>query len=323
MASTLSTTATGDVTGAAPAPPAAPARRGRRRWPGKLYLGSGIVAFFVLVAVVGPLFISGTGKISPDGMARPSGVHPLGTTDIGQDIFKELVVGTRAELEICFTAGLCAMMLALLIGVTSGYLGGRADSSLTLASNVFLVLPTLPLIFLVADLVHPKSPFVIALIIGTTSWAASARVLRGQTLSLSRRDYVDAARVCGERHWRILVYEILPNLAPIVAAQLVFALIGAILVHAGVAYLGLDSSSTVNWGTMLFFANNALALERGAWWWFVPPGLCIALFGAGLSMINLGIDELINPRLRVPRLPRGRRTADATPVALPADGAHA
>lgn len=291
----------------------------RRRWPAKLRVGAGIAGFFAALAVFGPMLVSGAGQISPDGMAKPSGAHPLGTTDIGQDTFKELIVGTRAELEICLTAGLLAMGLALLIGVTAGYLGGKSDQALTTVANVSLVLPTLPLIFLVADLVHPKNPFVIALIIGSTSWAASARVLRGQTLSLARREYVDAARVGGESHRRIVVCEIMPNLLPIIAAQLVFAFIGALLTHAGVAYLGLDSSSDVNWGTMLYFANNALALQRGAWWWFVPPGLCIAMFGAGLSLINLGLDELINPRLRVPRARAVRRRMQSAIGADPAD----
>ncbi len=291
----------------------------RRRRPVKLYAGLGIVGFFALIALVGPVLVSGAGRISADSMARPSGSHLLGTTDIGQDTFKELIVGTRAELEICLTAGLLAMSLALLIGVTGGYLGGKADQVLTAVANVFLVLPTLPLIFLVADLVHPKNPFVIALIIGTTSWAASARVLRGQTLSLTRREYIDAARVGGESHRRILVCEIMPNLLPVIAAQLVFAFIGALLTHAGVAYLGLDNSSNVNWGTMLYFANNALALQRGAWWWFVPPGLCIALVGAGLSLINLGIDELVNPRLRVPRARAVRRRMESVATAAEVD----
>lgn len=291
----------------------------RRRWPAKLRVGIGIVGFFALLALVGPILVSGAGRISPDSMAGPSGSHPLGTTDIGQDVFKELIVGTRAELEICLTAGLLAMSLALLVGVTAGYLGGKSDQGLTAVANVSLVLPTLPLIFLIADLVHPRNPFVIAVIIGSTSWAASARVLRGQTLSLARRDYVDAARVGGESHRRIIVCEIMPNLSPIIAAQLVFAFIGALLTHAGVAYLGLDNSSHVNWGTMLYFANNALAMQRGAWWWFVPPGLCIALVGAGLSLINLGLDELINPRLRIPRARTVRRRMDEVAEATQTD----
>jgi peptide/nickel transport system permease protein len=288
----------------------------RRRWPKKLYWGIGIVGFFVLVAIVGPLVVSSAGAISDLSMGHPSGSHLLGTTDIGQDTLKELIVGTRGELEICFTAGLLATVLSLLIGVSAGYLGGRSDQLLSLFANVFLVLPTVPLIFLITDLVHPKSPYVIALIIGLTSWAASARVLRSQALSLSRREYVDAARVSGEGHLRIICYEIIPNLTPIIAAQLVFALIGAILTHAGVAYLGLDNGSNVSWGVMLFFANNAEALLRGAWWWFIPPGLCIALFGAGLSLINLGIDELLNPRLRAPRRARTDRRSIRRPARL-------
>lgn len=131
-----------------------------------------------------------------------------------------------------------------------------------------------------------------------TSWAGSARVLRGYTLSLRNRDYVLAARVAGEKRWRILAVEILPNLIPLLASQVVLAIIAAILGEAGLSFLGLGASGSFTWGTMLFYAQNGLALRLGAWWWFVPPGLLLAIFGAALSLINFSIDEIINPKLR-------------------------
>jgi peptide/nickel transport system permease protein len=192
--------------------------------------------------------------------------------------------------------GALATATSILIGVVGGYLGGRTDEGLSVLSNVFLVLPGLPLLILITDYVGSRAVLMIALVITITSWAGPARVLRAQTLSVRSRDFVDAARVSGEPAWRIVMFEVLPNLLPIIASQFVFAVVGGILTEAGLSFLGLGSSAS--WGTMLYFAQNAQALSLGAWWWFVPPGLCIALIGAGLSLINFSIDELINPRLR-------------------------
>jgi peptide/nickel transport system permease protein len=135
-------------------------------------------------------------------------------------------------------------------------------------------------------------------VLAITSWAGSARVLRAVTLSVRNRDYVAASRVSGEKTWRILLVEILPNLIPVMASQFVFAIIFAILGEAGLSFLGLGANGTFTLGTILFQAYNDLALTQGAWWWFVPPGLMIALFGAALSLINFSIDEIINPKLR-------------------------
>jgi peptide/nickel transport system permease protein len=135
-------------------------------------------------------------------------------------------------------------------------------------------------------------------VLAITGWAASARVLRAQTLSLRNRDYVAASRVAGERSWRVITVEILPNLLPVIASQFVFAVIFAILSEAGLAFLGLGASNSSTLGTMLFYAQNGFALQLKAWWWFVPPGLIIALLGCGLSLINFSIDEIINPKLR-------------------------
>lgn len=269
----------------------------RRSW--KLRAGAAIVGLFALIAVVGPMLARHADRISDDLMLSPSGRHPLGTTQAGQDVLSQLLVATRGSLIIGLTVGLLATALSILIGVVGGYAGGRVDELLSLVSNVVLVLPALPLVILITDYVHDRSVYTIALIITITSWAASARVLRAQTLSLRERDYVLAARASGERWWRVVGVEILPNLAPVIASQFVFAIIFAILAEAGLAFLGLGGVDHLTWGTMLFYAQNAQALDRGAWWWFVPPGLAIALFGCGLTLINLSIDELINPRLRV------------------------
>jgi peptide/nickel transport system permease protein len=145
---------------------------------------------------------------------------------------------------------------------------------------------------------NQRGLFLIAIVLAITSWAGSARVLRAVTLSLRNRDYVAASRVSGEKTWRVLVVEILPNLIPVMASQFVFAIIFAILGEAGLSFLGLGANNSFTLGTILYQAYNDLALTQGAWWWFVPPGLVIALFGAALSLINFSIDEIINPKLR-------------------------
>jgi peptide/nickel transport system permease protein len=205
-------------------------------------------------------------------------------------------------------AALLATAVSVVIGVGGGFLGGWADEALSLISNVFLVIPGLPLVIVIASYVKGSSRLATIGVIALTSWAASARVLRAQTLSLRSRDYVLAARLYGERRWRIVLVEILPNEMAIIVSQFIFSVIFAILTQAGLAFLGLDDPSAMTWGNMLYFAQNAEALASGAWWWFVPPGLCIAVFGAALSLVSFGLDEVLDPRLRVHR-PRRRGRA--------------
>ncbi|MEQ4300362.1 ABC transporter permease [Plantactinospora sp. B6F1] len=294
-----------DVTGEVVPGVVVPTRR--PRWRGllrsrKLVAGLAVVGFFALVAVLGPPLVGDPNLVSDDRLLGPSADHLLGTTTTGQDVFRQLVAATRGSMLVGLVVGVLATVASVLVGVLGGYAGGPADESLSLVSNVFLVLPGLPLVVLITDYVQTRGALAIALIVSITAWAGSARVLRAQTLSLRSRDYVDAARVSGEPGWRIVTFEILPNLLPLIAAQFVFAVIGGILTEAALAFLGLGGSGS--WGTMLYFAQNSQALSQGAWWWFVPPGLCIALVGAGLALINFSLDELINPRLRVPRRPR-------------------
>jgi peptide/nickel transport system permease protein len=281
----------------------------------KLIVGLAIAGFFALVGLIGPYLVGDPDRIGEDVLAGPSAAHLLGTTNTGQDVFAQLVTSTRGSLIIGIVVGLLATLVSILVGVIGGYVGGRSDEAMSLLSNVFLVLPGLPLVILITDYTSSRGAVSIALVITITSWAGPARVLRAQTLSLRGRDYVDAARVSGEPAWRIILFEVLPNLGPIIAAQLVFAVIFGILTDAALAFLGLGGAgSGSSWGAMLYFAGSASALRLGAWWWFVPPGLCIAVLGAGLSLINFSIDELVNPRLRVARAGHGK----AKPVAGPA-----
>jgi peptide/nickel transport system permease protein len=284
-------------------------RLGRLWHAPRLLVGVGIVGFFALVAIVGPLLVHNAETFSDAQYAPPSAHYWLGSTQTGQDVFAQLVVSTRATMEIGVGAGLLATIVSVVIGITGGYAGGWIDETLSLVSNVVLVIPSLPLVIVISAYLKTNGLFAVILVIAITSWAASARVLRAQTLSVRNRDYVLAARASGEPAWRIVFVEILPNELPIIVSQFIFATIFAVLTQAGLAFLGLGDVNLLTWGNMLHFAQNDQALATGAWWWFVPPGLCIALLGAGLALVNFGLDEVLNPRLRTYRTRKsgGRR----------------
>ncbi|SOD62358.1 ABC-type dipeptide/oligopeptide/nickel transport system, ATPase component [Streptomyces zhaozhouensis] len=272
-------------------------------WSPKLGIGLILVLGIALFGLIGPAFFSNPNAIDPIGMTEPSGEYLLGTTQTGQDVLAQLTHSTRGSLQIGLLVGVLATVLSAIFGIIGGYVGGALDEGFSLLTNVMLVIPGLPLVIVVAGFVPPEDRgwWTVALVLAVTGWAAAARVLRAQTLSLRNRDYVAAAKVAGERPWRIVSVEILPNLLPLLASQFVFAVIAAILAEAGLSFLGLGASNSHTLGTMLYFAQNGFALQYEAWWWFVPPGLIIALFGCGLALINFSIDEIINPKLRQPR----------------------
>src|SRR5438874_3558417 len=264
----------------------------------------------VLVPGTGP----GTGFAAPyyPLPLPPSAAHLLGTTVFAQDVLSQLLSSAQATMFVGLLAAAIATLLSVVFGVSAGYLGGAADEGLSLVANVFLAIPGLPLLIVLADYVPSagSSILLVALIIAITAWAYSSRVLRAQTLSLRNRDFVEAARVSGEGRLRIMVAEVLPNLIPIVAASFLFTTLYAIYAYVAIAFLGLAGSPTAdppglwNWGEMLRegFANNAI--RGGWWWWWAPPGLLVALLGTGLALLNFGIDEFINPRLRTAGLSR-------------------
>jgi peptide/nickel transport system permease protein len=286
---------------AVPAGP--PVTRRRRRSAllsnGKAMAGLAIVAVLGVFAVIGPWVAPYDPSARGDDLlVGPSSAHWFGTTHLGQDILSQILDGTRSVLLVGLGAGAVATVLAILFGVSSGYFGGLGGEGLSALSNVFLVIPALPLILIITLSLPDTNDLTIALVIGFTSWAWGARVLRAQTLSLRRRDYVEAARATGESTWRILGFEILPNLTAVIAASFVSTVIFAVLSEITLAFIGVPGVSEWNWGAILFWAQSQQALAQGAWWWFVPAGLAIALLGTGLALLNFGIDEYVNPRLR-------------------------
>lgn len=265
----------------------------------KSLTGLAILGFFVLVAVFANV-LAPFGPLEKDYSALrqpPSLAHLLGTTHMGEDVLSQIIYGTRGVLIVGFAAGIIATAVAVLIGVLSGYTRGWKSESLSAITNVFLVLPGLPLIIIVASQYDNPSLFLISAVLAITGWAWGARVLRAQTMSLRNRDFVQAARANGEPLRRIIFVEMLPNLLAIIASSFVGTVTAAVLGLTTLAFIGVIPITNLNWGTILFWAQQNGAFPD-FWWWYVPAGLCIALLGMALSLINFGIDEYVNPRLR-------------------------
>lgn len=290
------------------------------RWDGKLAAGVATVALILVFALVGPLLAQDPRRSDNPALLPPGPGHWLGTTKLGYDVLAQLATGTRGSLFVGLLGGLVSLVLALAFGILAGYLGGVVDEVLMLLTNINLVIPGLPLVMVIAAYVQnapglgslARSSLMVALVLGVTGWAGSAVVLRAQARSLRTREYVAAARVAGEGPLRIICVEILPNLVPLIAAQLIYGVIFTVLGEAGLSYLGLGPTGSITLGTMLNDAQTGQAVGTGAWWWFVPPGTVIALLGAGLSLVNFAIDEVVDPRLRTaPQAVRRQRRSRA------------
>jgi peptide/nickel transport system permease protein len=284
-------------------------RRHRKRFASlrnaKSIAGLTIFGVFLVIGIIGPWIAPyDPSGITDDLLSPPTAAHWLGTDHLGRDIMSQLLVGTQGVLMVGVLAGVLATILAVLVGVSAGFLGGVGDEVLSAISNIFLVIPALPLIIIVAGAVPDAGNLLIAFVLALTGWAWGARILRAQTLSLRRRDFIEAARATGESTWRIVWFETLPNLTAIIASSFISTVTFAVLTQTTLSFIGVTSVSDWSWGTVLYWAQANGALARGAWWWFVPAGLLIALLGMSLTLINFGIDEFVNPRLRAAGLSR-------------------
>jgi peptide/nickel transport system permease protein len=266
---------------------------------GKSLVGLVILGVFGILAVIGPWIA----PYDPNAIglelrnSPPDAQHWLGTTHLGQDILSQIIIGTRDVMFVGFGAGLLGTILAVLVGVTSGYIRGAGSEILSAVANVFLVIPALPLIIIITSNFDDPNMLLIATVLAITGWAWGARVLRAQTMSLRNRDFVQAARANGEPLWRIIGVEMLPNLMAVIASSFVGTVTAAILTQTTLAFVGITPITQWNWGTILFWAQSLNAFP-GKWWWYLPAGLCIALVGMALALLNFGIDEYVNPRLR-------------------------
>ena len=259
-------------------------------------LGLVILAIFAAMALVGPIMVGDATAYVGLPLEPPSAAHWLGTNGQGQDVLAQTVAGARPTLMVGFIVGIAVVAIGAFIGTAAGYFGGRIDGALHLIINVFLVMPGLPLMVVIAAYL-PPGPVTIAFVLILTGWAWSARVIRSQALALRKQDFVAASIVSGEGHLRIIVVEILPNLLPLVASAFIGATVYAIGAQVGLEFLGLGDVSQITWGTNLYWASNDAALLTGSWWTFVPTGTCVALVGFAMALVNHAIDEIGNPRL--------------------------
>ncbi len=265
----------------------------------KSITGLSILGFFTILAIFGDL-IAPYGPLDKDYSALkqpPSWTHLLGTSHLGEDILSQIIYGTRGVLIVGFVSGVLATLIAIFVGVTAGILTGWKSETLSAVTNVFLILPALPLMIIVASQFDNPSLLLISGVLALTGWAWGARVLRAQTMSLRNRDFVQAARANGEPLLRIITVEMLPNLMAIIASSFVGTVTAAILGLTTLAFIGIIPITNLNWGTILFWAQQNGAFPD-FWWWYIPAGLCIALLGMSLALVNFGIDEYVNPRLR-------------------------
>jgi peptide/nickel transport system permease protein len=275
----------------------------------KAMVGVALLVVFLVVAAFPQLF---TSIDDPDRHAfelglPPSSDHLLGTTAFGQDVLAQLIYGTRQSLVIAVVVGGLATVLSVLVGVSAAYLGGIADSVLSAVTDVFLVVPTFPLIIVIAAYAGKGSLLVMIGVLVVTGWSYGARQLRAQALSLRNRDFLESARVRGERRSYIIVCEVLPTMTSLILATFLSSAVYAVLTAAGLQFIGLGDNSALSWGTMLHWAQSSAALQTGQALWVVAPGLCIALLGASFALLNYAFDEISNPALRPVRRPRAQR----------------
>jgi peptide/nickel transport system permease protein len=265
-------------------------------WRGRLGLGT--LGLFVFLALFGSVIAPHDPDASSlDVLGGISADHLLGTTEQGSDVFSQLLVGARVSIVVGFAAALISAVLGATVGLVGGYFGGWTDRILDSFENWFLVIPTLPLMIVLARLLEP-SLSVLIVVIGLTSWAGTGRIVRAQVLTLRERAFVERARALGARDGYIIRTHILPNTLPLIFANTILIVAVAILSEAALAFLGLGDPTRISWGTMLENAFSSGAPSAGAWWYVIPPGLCITLLVLSVSMLGYLFEEYVNPRLR-------------------------
>jgi peptide/nickel transport system permease protein len=294
------------LTAQAPGEPITARRGGRRLWTAirrnpKATVGLIIFAIFCVLAAVPQWFTSVRDPMvccQFPGSLPPAGDHFLGTTTLGQDIYAQLIFGTRQSLLIALIAGLFATVLSVIVGVSAAYLGGVADEALSMLTNVFLVIPTFPLIIVLATYAGGGKLSVLLIVLIVTGWSYGANQLRAQALSLRNRDFLESARVRGERRTYIIFAEVLPTMTSLIVANFLGAALYSVLTAAGLQFLGLGDPNSISWGTMLYWSQNAEALQSGLPLWSITPGVCVALLGVSFALLNYAFDEVSNPALR-------------------------
>lgn len=281
-------------------------RRSWRAYRGNLVgmAGLSILVVGIVVALCAPLLADqrGTEIAFADGpiLSPPSWDYPFGTDLYGRSVLTLTIWGTRVSLVVGLAATAIAATIGTAVGVTGGYLGGRTDGALNAVSNWFLVIPWIPLAIALASILGPTMLNVV-IVIGVTSWASTARLVRAQTLTVKHSAYVDRSRALGGSDWHLATRHVLPNLVPVIAANTVLAVAVAILSETTLAILGLGDPDSVSWGTTIeeAFANGAIS--GGDWWWLFPPGIAVVLVVLAFTMVGYAMEEVLDPRLRSDR----------------------
>ena len=290
------------------------ARRFSRRRDGMV--GLSILLFFSVLAlapylIVGPLetVITASGTA----LEPPSASHLLGTDHLGRDILNLTVHGARISMMIGLLATIVTVLIGVSVGIVAGYVGGSTDTVLMRITDFFLVLPTFVLALILAPIVLEligagaqiggmrATLFVIVIVIGVTSWASTARIIRAQALSLKERAFVSRARVIGASGSHIMTHHILPNVLNLIVANTVLVFAGAILTETVLAFVGLGDPFDPSWGQILSAAESVGAPGLGAWWFIVPPSACVVLVVLAFTLVGSALDDVLNPRLRVRR----------------------
>ncbi len=265
----------------------------------KLKIGAAIILFFLVLAAIGPLLTDN----EPTAFAGPMSDPPsaefwFGTTFFGQDVFAQFVVGLRATFLVGAIGGGLATVIGMLVGFIAGYRGGIIDEALNVLTNIVLVIPTFALLLIIAAYLEVRGLFMESVLIGLTAWPWAARAIRAQTLSLRSREFVDLARMSAMKPLRIIFTEIAPNMMSYLVMAFILQFGGAILIAATLDFIGLGPTTGFSLGIMMQYAVLWGALPLGTWWWFVPPGAAIAAIVGALYFMNVGLDEVFNPKLR-------------------------
>lgn len=262
--------------------------------------GVAIIALFLLVALIGPLLVNydplvfGTVQ---DVLRPPTFSHWLGTDDMGRDVLSALIAGSRVSLTVGLMATLISMLIGALVGLVAGYFGSWTDTVLMRLTDIFLVLPWLPLMLVLAALLGP-SIWNIIFVIGLTGWAGTARLIRAQTLTIKERQFIERAKSQGAGNRHIILHHLLPNVFPLIFANTILVTAVSILSETTLSFLGMGDSTRPSWGMMMHFAFESGATSSGAYWYILPPGLCVLLLVMGFTFMGYAFDEILNPKLR-------------------------
>lgn len=262
-------------------------------------VGLVIIVFFLSIAMAAPLLSPWSPYKMDTGppFASPSGDHLLGTNDMGQDLYSQLLYGARISLMVGLVAAAMNVTVGTTVGLVAGYFGGRLDEALMRLIDIMIIIPGIPIMVLLAAYLGP-SIWNIVFILVLFGWTSIARVIRSQVLMIKEYPYIEASKAAGAGSFRIIYDHILPNVVGLILPQAVLSVVGAILGEAGLSFLGLGDPTHVSWGMLLYYAQAYGAFLRRAWWWIIPPGLCITLVGLGFTFVGYALSDIFNPRLR-------------------------